>query len=982
MSSPPLIQKQRATPPSNSSSLSSRSTRFERSHEGEEQMNYVNHIHHPEHRGNVSLMDITNDGNTYLELGDGLVVDWENPTEEDIDNVYNFIQQEGDVAFLSQQLEDFALENDADGGDSDVEGEEMQDFMEVANVANAEKNETAYDMFDVNEDVFSFAIADKHVKNNIIIDEDEILKKVHRPPEGWVAPAPQSSAEPAFASLDNPGGWSDYVYTPRYKAPRGGTKTYQYHCLPTGCTVAPKDNEGRYKVGDWEFFYTGWETKLDKNRMRNGATPDNLFPEERDGYLDIDLLKRLGLDVNRMKRDGDENNPDALFFHQLLLPICDPRKLGISGDERLPFYTEVERFSNLYAFQNGWTGSYGHTLKLANVEEWVHWDGVLNRDARKGYKNRIHERFDSNSSDYDSYCDKAMSLRRYYDLKRIFKLNDNSISKPRGDPEYDPCSKFDLIYKTIVHNTIVVTKRAPADLSGDETTWPHMGYGEAQAGVVKRVEKKPGVSKGGQVCVLSATKRKRIYWYQHRHNHNPRYNDQGFTSMGPAEVRTCLESMLKYIEGQPGNAKKIFNQPFHSTWDNHFSGVPVANLAGMLGYSILFTCRRDRLPSGVPSKYLHKEKTPVVTHKTKVARMLHPVVAVKSSDNFEVVLTSFQSTSSTNIMSVNALSECKNFLEVRARGRKEKKRLYVIEQNHSRRLYLKTYSRIDSIDHLLKNIKVHYTSWKYWHSPVNHAKTLAVIIAHDMYLEVAEGKLDPALKIERPVDLSSFLDVLSKQQCEYSMRNRHYSGDEGFRCCTQQNKDRRTQKQGNQHMANMPSSSSVSTSVSKTSNKELCSSVSSSSSSTPNKVTLEQYKHLRDSGRFCFSLKEFSDHYNSVSQTNAKGSRFKTPRVCVVCSVKSCYYKCHKCDQFMHYKADKKNDIDYDCFWQFHSNEYCGLTFVDRQMVGKTESTWSNWDDKHVENNKVHIEELESKIRRTRSTTATATATRGKKRKK
>lgn len=53
------------------------------------------------------------------------------------------------------------------------------------------------------------------------------------------------------AALSTPGGCSEYVHTPKYKAPRGGgRKEYQYHCLPTGCTVAPKDEQGKYKVGD------------------------------------------------------------------------------------------------------------------------------------------------------------------------------------------------------------------------------------------------------------------------------------------------------------------------------------------------------------------------------------------------------------------------------------------------------------------------------------------------------------------------------------------------------------------------------------------------------------------------------------------------------------------------------------------------------------------------------------------------------------
>ena len=59
--------------------------------------------------------------------------------------------------------------------------------------------------------------------------------------------------------------------------------------------------------------------------------------------------------------------------------------------------------------------------------------------------------------------------------------------------------------------------------------------------------------------------------------------------------------------------------------------------------------------------------------------------------------------------------------------------------NEARELYLGTYSRIDSIDHLAKNLKVSYLSWKYWHSPMLHGLSLAVVVAYDLYLEVSEG---------------------------------------------------------------------------------------------------------------------------------------------------------------------------------------------------------------------------------------------------
>ena len=45
-----------------------------------------------------------------------------------------------------------------------------------------------------------------------------------------------------------------------------------------------------------------------------------------------------------------------------------------------------------------------------------------------------------------------------------------------------------------------------------------------------------------------------------------------------------------------------------------------------------------------------------------------------------------------------------------------------------------------------------YTSWKYWHSPTNHAKALAIATDHNIYLEIAEGSYDPQMKLKDPVD--------------------------------------------------------------------------------------------------------------------------------------------------------------------------------------------------------------------------------------
>ena len=65
---------------------------------------------------------------------------------------------------------------------------------------------------------------------------------------------------------------------------------------------------------------------------------------------------------------------------------------------------------------------------------------------------------------------------------------------------------------------------------------------------------------------------------------------------------------------------------------------------------------------------------------------------------------------------------------------------------------------IDSIDHIEKTQKKIYRSWKYWHSPMLHAKALALVVAWDIYLEVTEGKLDSDCKDDSPTKFYAFVD--------------------------------------------------------------------------------------------------------------------------------------------------------------------------------------------------------------------------------
>ena len=134
------------------------------------------------------------------------------------------------------------------------------------------------------------------------------------------------------------------------------------------------------------------------------------------------------------------------------------------------------------------------------------------------------------------------------------------------------------------------------------------------------------------------------------------------------------------------------------------------------------TGRRDRTMEGMPKEYLHVKKT-ISDARSKAARFNEPITVTKETlftvaDNIERkpymrVHVPFQSTSSTNISTVNAIKLKQDF-RCQERARQDlSKRKWGIKMNKGQQLYLKTYGRIDTIDSLISHCHTYYRSWKY-----------------------------------------------------------------------------------------------------------------------------------------------------------------------------------------------------------------------------------------------------------------------------
>ena len=759
-------------------------------------------------------------------------------------------------------------------------------------------------------------------------------------PEDWTPNAPRiARGEPAsFADVDNPGGWSSFTFQPKFDK----ASKYKYHALPTGATPVKPDSEGKRICGDYEFFYDGWKKPtVDADgdpwpAFRHGASKENMFPESRKGSLDADVLKSLGLTKERMlEADG---SPDALFFWQLLLPIHNVK--DIPADPRSPFYTEVALWSNTYACRDLRLGmGYGHNFDTVQVPELVRWDGVILMDGVRGGSNgAILRRFDTSREDntsFDKNISAAMTKTRFLEIKRVYKLNDNKDGVKRGEEGYNPAYKYDYIWKTLVHNVNALTLRAGLDQCADETTFAYQGFGEK--GLYGNIHGKPKVKRGAQIVLSSDVDRLRPRAYVHRH----KLHEKVFRYQGCNEAYLLMKEIEDLVV-TPTAPRGIFSEKPHFTFDNFFSGDEIFSYASENDWGLTMTCRRDRLPKGIEHKYVHKDKCGV-TDRSRAAGYEHPIFAIKSSGDSAIQLSTFQSTGATNFVSVNAVNANTLYVHQKSRGRGIYRRSWGIEMNESRHLYLGSYGIIDTVDHYIKNCNIFYRSWKYWHSGMNHGKGATAIISYDIYLECCEGVLDPAWKVDKPVDFHRWREKLSFQKLRYDPAHCKYPGDEKLRLAT------RTPKKNRENRYNSPQRSTTAGSQT--------SSGTSSRSGVSMELMKEEWKH----GRLCGFLKDIRKHIISVKPIPNKNSR-----VCAVCG-DDCYHHCTLCNMPMHFKTAPKalTDTDAPCFFLYHDTGCLGLAKSDCKKVGKLKRSWtmatpSAMEEHYVDMKRIHTSILET----------------------
>jgi hypothetical protein len=179
----------------------------------------------------------------------------------------------------------------------------------------------------------------------------------------------------------------------------------------------------------------------------------------------------------------------------------------------------------------------------------VKFDGIVYCHGVWGGGLRIHLCWDPTYSDYDDCIYNAMSHTRFLQLKQLYNLNNNFLALKRNQSGYNPAYKYDTIYKTPIFNINWVTRKAGLDQCSNETTWGFGGYSKPGSGLVSHILDKPGITKGGQMVIISdvAHLHPRAYIHHHKKHKKPR----GWTKQGPFEVKCILEDVhnIVHVDG-------------------------------------------------------------------------------------------------------------------------------------------------------------------------------------------------------------------------------------------------------------------------------------------------------------------------------------------------------------------------------------------------------------------------------------------------
>ena len=126
----------------------------------------------------------------------------------------------------------------------------------------------------------------------------------------------------------------------------------------------------------------------------------------------------MGLTIERME------NKDALFFKQLLTPICNPLRSTIANNPQKPYYHLVAKYTSMKMASE--VGLYLDTYRTWSLQEIVNCDGIVVHNTNKNIHNSWLK---DGPEEFNERIHKTMYYQRFVEYKRFKKLSDHTAEK-------------------------------------------------------------------------------------------------------------------------------------------------------------------------------------------------------------------------------------------------------------------------------------------------------------------------------------------------------------------------------------------------------------------------------------------------------------------------------------------------------------------------------------------------------------------------
>ena len=108
----------------------------------------------------------------------------------------------------------------------------------------------------------------------------------------------------------------------------------------------------------------------------------------------------------------------------------------------MPYYSNLEKWFNLYYLQLGVVGSCGNTFNNIKLTGIVHHDDCVFKDGVcSGSDITIYMQW-MTGSDCEYTITISIKLQLWIHVKRVKNICNNHKRKKRGEEGYDPCYKF------------------------------------------------------------------------------------------------------------------------------------------------------------------------------------------------------------------------------------------------------------------------------------------------------------------------------------------------------------------------------------------------------------------------------------------------------------------------------------------------------------------------------------------------------------